>query len=76
MISVRKTGMGIEVSIGYVTDLGSDKNVFVTVDREAGTINPSMAGSLNAAGIEALKDAIALAEMILKYGIKSPDKAN
>ena len=72
MIQIRNSGFGTEITIDYTTDLGNLKAITVTVDTATQTLNPTMPGSLNKEGRQALQDAIALGEIVLRHGIVIP----
>ena len=61
-MEIRKSPMGVELSIPFITDLGSDHKVVVTYSRFG--INPSCPGSLNKAGVKALQQALEVAAVL------------
>lgn len=76
MLQILKTGMGLSVIIDYTSDLGNAKTVEVTVTDDKG-INVAATSTLNSQGVEALRDALQVAEVIRKHGkgvIKSSSK--
>ena len=72
MLQIRQSGMGIEVTLDYLTDLGNVKTLTATVDRDNDTINYPSTSSLNKAGRQAYKAVMAQAELILEFGIDLP----
>lgn len=71
-MEIRNTGMGIEVSQDYTTDLGNNRCVIVTVNPEKGSINVCATCDLNADGIQAFDDVWAMAKIIAKKGLDLP----
>lgn len=64
-MEIRKSPMGIEISIPFITDLDNRKHVSVTYSKYG--VNPSLPGSLNPEGLTALREALTLAEILLKH---------
>jgi hypothetical protein len=63
---VNKGVLGIQIDVPFVTDLGSDRNVNVTVSDFG--INVAATGELNADGVQALKQAVNIAEAVQSRG--------
>ena len=64
-MNIRRTGMGIEVSIPFKTDLGTDREVLVTYSQYG--LNPTAPGALNLEGVRALRQALTLAEILYEH---------
>lgn len=63
---VDKGVLGVQIDVPYTTKLGSHRAVYVTV-AESG-INVAATSDLNADGVEALDQALAIAKAIQKRG--------
>lgn len=65
-----KTAWGTRIETPFTTNLGNTSWISLTVGDE-GSINVAATGDLNADGLQALKQAIAIAEAIQQKGYKS-----
>lgn len=61
-MNIRKSPMGVEVSIRFKTDLGTDQQVSITYSNYG--ISPAVPESLNADGVKALRQALDLAVIL------------
>lgn len=64
MIEIQRSAMGIDVSVSYLTDLGSEFYATVHYTKKGFNIP---AQQLNAEGINALEEAITLAKILKKH---------
>lgn len=63
--------LGIHIDVPYVTNRGTEREISVTVADAKEFINVAATGDLNADGLQALKQAIAIAEAIQQRGYQS-----